>query len=205
MKHLKQNYFLLAFFLYVLVGIILILFSQKGDYVLLLNNSHSHWADQFFKYGTHLGDGSLFFVLILGFLIWKRSSTWEVILVALVVLLTSYGLKQTIFNDWPRPTAYFSEDISWNYVEGVTVRTISTFPSGHTMAAFAIYFLLSMQVKQKWAQLLLFLPALIVAVSRVYLLQHFLIDVYFGAIIGVIAVYTGIALRKLLRKRKMAV
>ncbi|MDH5599438.1 MAG: phosphatase PAP2 family protein, partial [Cyclobacteriaceae bacterium] len=41
--------------------------------------------------------------------------------------------------------------------------------------------------KNKYISALSFILALTVGFSRVYLLQHFFVDIYFGAILGVIA------------------
>jgi membrane-associated phospholipid phosphatase len=44
---------------------------------------------------------------------------------------------------------------------------------------------LALFTKNKWIEFLLFSIALIVGYSRVYLSQHFFIDIYAGSIIGV--------------------
>ena len=55
------------------------------------------------------------------------------------------------------------------------------------MSAFALYGLLIFLLPNKKRYvLLLFLLALVVAVSRVYLVQHFWEDIYVGGLIGVI-------------------
>ena len=72
-------------------------------------------------------------------------------------------------------------------VEGVEVYIGATsFPSGHTMAGFALFGLLAFLLPKRYkgAALLFFLLALIVALSRVYLVQHFVKDIYLGAWLG---------------------
>ena len=61
----------------------------------------------------------------------------------------------------------------------------SSFPSGHTFSAFAIYTFFALVSKQKWVSLLCSLLAIGVGFSRVYLNQHFLEDIYLGSILGV--------------------
>ena len=60
----------------------------------------------------------------------------------------------------------------------------NSFPSGHTACAFAIYFCLSMMVKNNWLKFFFFFLALLTAFTRVYLSQHFFMDVYGGSLVG---------------------
>ena len=84
----------------------------------------------------------------------------------------------------PRPTAFMANSCILHYVPGVKVYMAHSFPSGHTATAFAMFFMLSIISKSNYSKLFFFLSALIVGFSRVYLLQHFFIDVYFGSIVG---------------------
>jgi membrane-associated phospholipid phosphatase len=69
----------------------------------------------------------------------------------------------------------------------------NSFPSGHTMAAFGLYAALAFYAK-KWYQAFgLFFLALLVGYSRIYLSQHFLVDVIFGAMLGCLAALVGFA------------
>ena len=74
-----------------------------------------------------------------------------------------------------------------NLVEGIDLWEKYSFPSGHTMSAFAIYgflaFLLGWKKSFGIAMLLL---AVFVGISRMYVVQHFLKDVYMGAVLGVL-------------------
>jgi membrane-associated phospholipid phosphatase len=72
------------------------------------------------------------------------------------------------------------------FVAGVDVHTGATsFPSGHTMTAFALYGLLAfLLTEKKWIGFFLSLLAIGAAISRVYLVQHFLQDIYLGSLMG---------------------
>ncbi|NJK86360.1 MAG: phosphatase PAP2 family protein [Bacteroidales bacterium] len=61
-----------------------------------------------------------------------------------------------------------------------------SFPSGHATSAFALFFCLAVLVHQNSMKLLFFMSALLISFSRVYLSQHFLLDVYVGSFIGLI-------------------
>lgn len=54
---------------------------------------------------------------------------------------------------------------------------------------FCFAFLLSLLIKKRWATVGFLLIALAVGYSRIYLLQHFLVDVAWGAMIGVLFTY----------------
>ena len=78
----------------------------------------------------------------------------------------------------------------------------NSFPSGHTTAAFAMYCSFSYYVKSKRVDLVLFLVAFLVGYSRIYLSQHFLIDVIFGAILGVLASFLAFYVSGLFKSTK---
>jgi membrane-associated phospholipid phosphatase len=60
----------------------------------------------------------------------------------------------------------------------------NSFPSGHSTQAFAIFICLSLFVRNHLNKLLFLGIAILVAFSRVYLSQHWLVDITVGSIIG---------------------
>jgi len=60
-----------------------------------------------------------------------------------------------------------------------------SFPSGHTITAFAFFLALAFFTKRPAIHFLYFLLAVLVGYSRVYLSQHFAIDVLAGSFVGV--------------------
>ncbi len=173
-----------------------LLVFPKGELELLINKFHYPVLDAFFKYATNLGDGVLLAILLIGVLFYNY---YTAILTAFSILVQSLLVslfKRWIFNGLVRPTAFFDQSISLNFVEGVDVHTTNTFPSGHTATGFALFALLFIILNnQKMiVSILFFLLAFLVGFSRVYLLQHFVVDVYFGAIIGIISVVVALLL-----------
>lgn len=167
-----------------------ILFFPKGELELLINHFHNSELDLFFRYITHLGDGSVLAVLLVVLLFYNY---YSVILTAFTIIFQSILVslfKRWIFKGLERPVAFFDEGITLNFVEGVDVHKFNTFPSGHTATGFALFALLFIMINNRGVifSTLVFILALLVGFSRVYLLQHFVIDVYFGAIIGVLSV-----------------
>jgi membrane-associated phospholipid phosphatase len=70
-------------------------------------------------------------------------------------------------------------------VPGIDLHHTLAFPSGHTTTAFALLILAGFIINRKYALFGLMLIAWLAGISRVYLSQHFLIDVLGGSLLGV--------------------
>jgi membrane-associated phospholipid phosphatase len=142
-------------------------------------------GDIFFKYITFLGDG--WFVIPFIGLIFLFRSKFQALVIGLSVLLTFICvqlLKHFLFSSMSRPLTYFDGRESIVSVDGIELHAFNSFPSGHAAQAFSIAMALAlMSENKKWSPVF-FLTALVVALSRVYLAQHFLIDTYFGALLA---------------------
>ena len=143
--------------------------------------------DQFLAYATHLGDG-LFAVLIAIIISFKN------VRVSLYILLSytgagivSYVLKHWIYYEIYRPHFVFQYYVreKLKLIDGVDVVAFHSFPSGHALSAFALFFCLLFVSKSHFSKITFFMLAVLAAYSRVHLSQHWLIDVYVGSIIGV--------------------
>jgi membrane-associated phospholipid phosphatase len=177
-----------------------VLVFPKGELELLINKFHYPAMDLIFKYITHLGDGSLLALLLVAVLFYKY---YTAILVAFSILFQSIIIsifKKGIYKGLERPVAFFDESVSLNFVDGVDVHSINTFPSGHTATGFAIFALLFIIINNRGIAMstFLFVLAFLVGFSRVYILQHFVIDAYFGAIFGILSVLLGLYFMRIL-------
>ena len=201
--------FLHSNFMILCIGISIIflypvLFFPKGELELLINQFHYPELDSFFKYITHLGDGSLLAFLLIALLFYNY---YTGILTAFTIVFQSIIIsifKRWIFKDLERPLAFFDETVSLNFVDGVDVHSSNTFPSGHTATAFALFALLFIVINNHGVivSMLLFMLAFLVGFSRVYLLQHFVIDAYFGAVFGILSVVLGLYFMEILFNEK---
>lgn len=180
----SQRFFFYPLLAYlILLGVVLLAYP-KGTLELWVNkNMH---FDTFFFWITYLGDGLLyvFFSLALGVKN-KRWAVFALICYAVTGLFTQF-LKVMIFSDMPRPSAFFGENVPLRYVEGVEIHSSNSFPSGHATSAFSLAMLISLYSRQGWVGFLCICLAILAGFSRVYLMQHFFIDTYFGALIGVL-------------------
>ena len=202
MKYLKQllrEKSVLFLFIPFLSGILFLMLRYgKGPSHILVNKWNSPAADTFFKYVTDLGDGALFAVVIIILVFFSFRWAFYELLAALMTLIFVFITKQLIFKGMPRPVKYFENQDVLHLVDGVKMHEWNSFPSGHTITAFAIFMILVLVVKNNYLKFLFVMAAILAGYSRVYLSQHFLGDIFSGAIIGtLIAVFSCTAVDSL--------
>jgi len=181
--------FLIAAGMLMIVSLFLLWDLPRGADLIWFNHWRGTWTDPFFRIATRLGEEHGYILLTLLFFFRKRRDMWWIPLTGVTVMVVSFLLK-TLFRA-PRPGAYAGETWFSDHlilVEGVRPLTgMTSFPSGHTMSAFAlalmVTYLLNLQ-RGRWIPALLL--AVLVGVSRIYLVLHFLEDVLLGAIIGIL-------------------
>jgi membrane-associated phospholipid phosphatase len=184
----ENSLFFISFLAFVLLGALMLLVIETGDTVFFFNGQRSWFWDQFFKYGTKVGEAGIYVVALIILLFAAYRYAIGVPFVGLSVAITAYLLKAYFKHD--RPSLYFRkigmlDELA--LIEGVRLNGgTNSFPSGHTMSAFAIFtFLALCSTGKKGKGFALFMLAMMVGLSRIYLVQHFFKDVYLGAIIGV--------------------
>lgn len=193
MNFINQNrYFFILFLLFLYIGGTLLFFETQGDAIFFFSGNRTAFGDLFFTYFTKVGEEGMYVVVIVCLLYFIKPTNYRfVAYVALLggtVTLISYFLK-TYFRH-PRPSLYFERNGLMDEIIRVADVTLyggmNSFPSGHTMSGFALYAFVAFVIpNKKLGGILLFLIALFVGLSRIYLVQHFLQDVYIGAIVGV--------------------
>lgn len=177
-------------YLPVLVLMLIILISSpKGSIHMAVNSFHTPFLDTLMTYWTLFGDGILLLVFILAMLM--VSFRYFFITLAALILsgVTTQLFKRLFFSDFPRPIKYFEmlgPEYDLYLVPGVEVNSWFSFPSGHTATAFAVSFALALLIRSKIGQAALLLLAVGVGYSRVYLSQHFLVDVAAGSMLGIL-------------------
>lgn len=181
----KSFFFLYAAFLLIL-GTILLMYSKEETF-LFVNNHYSSWADSFFKGVTGLGDGLFFVLVTLALALYRYRLALLGIIVFLSSSLLAQLLKHTLFSSFKRPYGVLGQQNNLHIVEGITLHTNNSFPSGHTTTAFALTLFLVLAFQLRRSGWLLAIAAILVGYSRVYLVQHFPVDVYFGSLLGVIS------------------
>jgi membrane-associated phospholipid phosphatase len=183
----KNSLFLIFYVLIVAAALIPVFIYSRTDLHLLLNQFHSPCADVFFKYITFFGCGIAAGIACLILLFIRIRYT--------IILLASWAgsgiivqmLKHLIFPGHDRPVAVFTSDVALNLVKGIEYHHHFSFPSGHAATALALFGFLAFISNRGWLKIVCLLFAAIVSYSRVYLSQHFLEDLLFGSLLGILA------------------
>ena len=184
----KNKYFLLPWLL-VLAAFTYLLFNyNKADLHLMLNSANTPFFDVFFRYATWLGDGVMIAIVAVALLFIRFRYAIAFLIGSLITAGVVNLFKKVLLDDMYRPSKYFElyESAKLHLVEGVNLHSLQSFPSGHTAAAFSVFFFLALISENKFLKFVMFLFAITVAYSRVYISQHFLIDITVGSIIAVI-------------------
>jgi len=149
-----------------------------------INSWHFAFGDTFFALWTNMGDGITCVIIALLLLI--INYRWGFLMATTYVLTSLIAQSLKFMFEAPRPVIYFKDQASRMYlVKGVEMLETHSFPSGHSVSAFAMAVVLTyITPKKGWGILFLF-TALLTAYSRVYLSEHFFEDVTAGSALGV--------------------
>lgn len=177
------NFNLIYFSLISSILFIISLWFKRGDEVFLINGLHSPILDGYFSLITNLGDSLYFIPVLLALLFIRFGYAIIMVITGVAHALIISIFKRLLFPEAGRPITVLDTDRLY-FVPGVDVYSKMSFPSGHTATAFAFIVLISLYFKNRFLTILLSLIALSVGVSRIYLLQHFGMDVAMGATIG---------------------
>ena len=147
------------------------------------NNLRTPFLDGFFMFVTALGNGGIIWIFLAAvFLIKKETRRMGVMILALLIISTLIGevfIKNIVCRQRPFVNGSVSEDML------LIPRPAGkySFPSGHSLTAFACSVGIYMYTREKLNICFIIIAALI-AVSRVYLYVHFPTDILAGAVIG---------------------
>lgn len=182
---IKSNrIFYLTFTAIWLLGLYHQLTSSQFALSIWVNNWHTPALDRLMVWLTNAGDG-IWLTIVGAALIILRKKWWLAIIACLSIpSVVTQLLKHQVFSDAKRPSVLMANIPDLYYVKDVVMNELNSFPSGHTTAAFSLYTLIALLIPHKssgwvWACL-----ATLIALSRVYLLQHFWADILAGSIIG---------------------
>ena len=191
MKHIPY-YSIPAVLFIMCCGLFLSLYPDKVDAQLALHHawysSSGYW---WMEVITNWGEAQLFAIVIIAVALQKRYlMALEFLTAGILSSIVVQSLKRLVFAPSPRPMAV----IEWSETllpVGLEVPLQFAFPSGHATTAFVFFTLLALHFKRISVQILAALAVIGVALSRVYLMVHWLPDVMAGASLGLcIALFT---------------
>lgn len=169
----------------------ILLVVPKAELHLALCQPHTRFLDVVIPAFTNLVDWLPYLVVLL--LLFYRAG-WATFLASNLLLSTLIVQPIKHILCAPRPLTWFAEnmpDVSLPLVEGVRMNYWLSFPSGHTTTFFVLFFSLSVilyaeNIKGKnILSFLCFLCASFGAYTRIYLSQHFALDIFAGILIAV--------------------
>ncbi len=177
----------IVFLIFECILVLYICLNNRLDQMRMINDWHVWSVDKLFLGLTFLGELLVPISLLVYFLVKKRAWIKPFVFSYAASTVLVQGLKHLVFSGALRPYSYFkSSDFQWHLVKGVEMNEYNSFPSGHTAAAWFCFVWVALLIKKPWAGVLAAFLAAGVGVSRVYLFQHFPVDVAFGALIGII-------------------
>lgn len=191
MQLLRNGWFSIPVLLYWLTGILLKMQLAHGEEILWLNEWRIEPFNTLFKHITQWGEWPPYILFGLLFARWNYRIMLVIACTGLLTIPASIVLKRTFKQ--PRPTTYFEQNGTRDHLVTVPdthiVSGLSSFPSGHTFAAFSLYALLTLAAyethRSRRVGLLFAMAAILTGFSRVFLAQHFLSDILAGSIAGI--------------------
>lgn len=186
--------FFLAFFVLNFTGLLAISYFGKDELHLYFNQHfHNRFWDMFFRYYTDLATTWVLIACLI-YIILKKTWRHLSMLIGAALVSSIFGtiIKRSMFEHGHRPTYYFElKNITLRLVEGVESQIPYTFPSGHTVLATILCFYLCLQTRNRALQFLICVLMGLVAIGRVYLSKHFVIDTIGGGFLGLFFAILG--------------
>lgn len=199
------KWYVIGSFIAIAAGVALTFAGDKGHLLKWFADHRNPFLDYYFIYVTRLGEEIAF--IIIGLMLWLHSWRRMITIPILggIVSLVSYVLKESFRHE--RPKLYLERmgwEGSFTVLDYHLLTGHSSFPSGHSMAAWALFTLTAALIRKGWVSVLCLLLAVSVSLSRVYLVAHFLRDVIAGAVIGFVLGYmTYYFYHKWMRSREL--
>ncbi len=185
----KNKFFLILFLIWVLIAsVISFLFTDK-EIFFFINQNHNLFFDKVMTVLSAFGRGESVTIIFLSLLIFKqfRNKFYLISTISFGIIVPLLVYLSKLFFDRTRPIGMYGEE-AVHYVPWLTNLVNNSFPSGHSMGAFGLFFYLNYftPLKNQFITFFYFILSLGCAYSRIYLGQHYFTDVLAGSIFGVV-------------------
>jgi len=173
----------------------------KNEAFLYLNANLGLLADKVFEYSGYLAEGWIwipYFIVLVG--LFKKDTAFILINFLVSTLLTQFS-KIYIFGTALRPMASGLDATLIHTVPSVEIHSLNSFPSGHTATAFTLFLLTTYLFPNKYVFVIFLIYAFACSYSRVYLAQHFPLDLAGGIVVALTTIPISIFIREKLNKK----
>jgi len=197
--NLKIAAIITAFIAIILIGLTAYLGNQS--FFLLLNHDGGKFFDKLFSIITTGGEVIPWIAALIFILIWRKYLLWLLVACFVISTIFTQGIKN-LLPEQPRPTKAIANLHLVHTVEGVDLYKVHSFPSGHTSAAFTVFFIACLAIEKRWIIPIGMIYASLVGYSRIYLAEHFPLDVGGGMLIAIATVFISLKIWEASSKRK---
>ena len=167
----------------------------------LFNTDGGAFLDQFFKWATWSAEGWVWIPFLSVVVVLLKKDVKLIILNFLLSTLLTQIPKHFIWDTISRPIASGMPLNEIHTVPGVVMHAYNSFPSGHTATAFTLFLLTIYLFPTKRVFAIGAIFAIICAYSRVYLGQHFPMDLGGGMLVAVISMQLSILIHQKITNR----
>ena len=167
----------------------------------LFNTDGGAFLDQFFKWATWSAEGWVWIPFLSVVVVLLKKDVKLIILNFLLSTLLTQIPKHFIWDTISRPIASGMPLNEIHTVPGVVMHAYNSFPSGHTATAFTLFLLTIYLFPTKWIFAIGAIFAIICAYSRVYLGQHFPMDLGGGMLVAVISMQLSLLIHQKITNR----
>ena len=201
---MQKKHFIIAVVLSISLAASLFSMSMlwgKNEAFLYLNANLGLVADKVFEYSSYLAEGWIwipYFILLVG--LYKKDTAFILMNFLVSTLLTQFA-KNYIFDTAMRPMASGLDATQIHTVPGVEIHTFNSFPSGHTATAFTLFLLTTYLFPNKYVLTIGIVYAMVCGYSRIYLAQHFPLDLAGGIFVALLTLPISIFIREKLNKK----
>jgi membrane-associated phospholipid phosphatase len=189
MRNFWDNpWFTIPVLLFFAIGFGIVYTIPYGEELFFFNSLRQEPLNTFFRFFSLIGEEKVYYVAIVIALFFRIKTALLIALLGLFVTSVAFTLKDYFGTE--RPMTYMAgqgRNSELVIVPDVRLNTGRTsFPSGHTMSGFAFYGFLAMLLRRKeqWLGGILAYTAILVGIARIFLIQHFLIDILGGGLLG---------------------
>lgn len=184
----RENMFFSVSGLFLITGLFYCTLSEKTELVILLAQKRTPLLNELFLFLTRFGEEHIFIALIVIIVFFSFRKALTLTIAGAGTIVFSY-LAKLIFSQ-PRPYTVLENMGKLDKMGEITgyhfYHAYNSFPSGHTFSAFTLFTLLALFTRSGWMKLIYAITAVAAGFSRIYLGQHFVCDVVFGAFLGIL-------------------